>query len=594
MCPGAELQPRRGVPKYHEGFQRNRILGGTWRSGERHSGVDLSRAGNLIFRDIGPIKEIRIKNIASVVCLLVFGGTVPSARGAGPSCEPLAQLVLPNAKVISARLVAAGAFTPPTGATPWLVGDPSFYQQVPPFCRVMIEDQPSVDSDIKIEVWLPVARWNGKFRGQANGGFAGEIDYRMLGWAVMQGYASAATDTGHAASGTDASWALGHPEKIVDFAYRGIHEMTVAGKAVVKAFYGETAKHSYFTGCSNGGRQGLMEAQRYPDDYDGIIAGAPANYWTHLVASAIWDMQATTLNPDSYIPAGKIPAIAHGVLAGCDALDAVKDGILNDPRQCYFDPASMSCKGADSDSCLTPVQVTTLKKLYQGAHDSKGKAVFPGFVPGGEEGQGGWSAWITGSEPRKALLFAFGWGYFANMVYEKHDWDYTNANLDDAVAASDKKFANVLNAMDPDMEAFAAHGGKLILYHGWSDPGISPLASINYYESVVRKMGQKDADSFVRLYMVPGMQHCNGGPGADIFGEFDLSPVKNPQHNISMALEEWVEKGTAPSSVTASKIQGQGPTAKVAMTRPLCAYPQKAEYKGNGDPNDAASFVCGN
>jgi Tannase and feruloyl esterase len=564
-----------------------------FRPREKYRIVDLPWARNLICRDIGPIKEIRMKNITKVVCLLVFGGIVPGARGAGLPCEQLAQIVLPNAKVISAQVVAAGAFTPPPGATPWLVGDPSLYKQVPPFCRVMIDDKPSADSDIKIEVWLPMAGWNGKFRGQANGGFAGEIDYRMQGLAVMQGYASAATDTGHAASGIDASWALGHPEKIVDFGYRGIHEMTVAGKAVVKAFYRQAAKHSYFTGCSNGGRQGLMEAQRYPDDYDGIIAGAPANYWTHLVASAIWDMRATTLDPDSYIPNAKIPGIARYVLAACDALDAVKDGILNDPRQCHFDPASMLCRGADSDSCLTQAQVTTLKNLYLGAHDSKGEAIFPGFVPGGEEGAGGWSAWITGSEPRKALLFAFGWGYFANMVYAKRDWDYTRANFDDAVAASDRKFASVLNAMDPDMKAFESHGGKLILYHGWSDPGISPLASVNYYESVVRKMGQADADSFVRLYMVPGMQHCNGGPGADIFGEFDISPVNDSQHNINMALEEWVEKGTAPSTVTASRMQGEGPAAKVAMSRPLCVYPQEAEYKGNGDPNDAASFVCG-
>jgi hypothetical protein len=527
-----------------------------------------------------------MKNIARAVCLLVFGGMIPSARGAGQPCEQLAQLALPNAKVTSAQVVAAGTFTPEA------TGDASFYKQVPSFCRVMIEDKPTTDSDIKIEVWLPVAGWNGKFRGQANGGFAGYIDYQMLGLAVMQGYASAATDTGHAGIPPDASWALGHPEKIVDFAYRGIHEMTVAGKAVVKAFYGEGAKRAYFTGCSNGGRQGLMEAQRYPDDYDGIIAGAPANYWTHLVTSAIWDMHATTLDPASYIPASKIPAIAHGVLAACDAKDAVKDGILNDPRECHFDPATLLCKGADSDSCLTQPQVTALKKLYEGAHDSKGQAIFPGFMPGGEEGPGGWSLWITGAEPGKALLFAFGQGYFANMVYEKRDWDSTKANLDDAVAASDKKFAKVLNAMGPDMKRFESHGGKLILYHGWNDPAISPLASINYYESVVKKMGQKEADSFVRMYMVPGMQHCGGGPGADTFGEFNMSPVSDPQHNISMALEEWVEKGTAPSTVTASKLQGEGPAAKVTMSRPLCVYPQEAKYKGSGDPNDAASFAC--
>jgi feruloyl esterase len=240
----------------------------------------------------------------------------------------------------------------------------------------MAEDMPTADSDIKIEVWMPVAGWNGRFRGQANGGFAGEIDYHLLGFAVLQGYASAGTDTGHAASGVDASWALGHPEKTVDFAYRAIHEMTVVGKATVKAFYGEGAKHSYFVGCSNGGRQALMEAQRYPEDYDGIIAGAPANYWTHLLASSIWDMQATTLDAASYIPSSKVPAIAHAVLAACDAKGGAKDGILNDPRRCHFDPATMLCKEDDSDSCLTQRQVTALKNCTRERTIQKGNRFF--------------------------------------------------------------------------------------------------------------------------------------------------------------------------------------------------------------------------
>ena len=530
---------------------------------------------------------------AAVIVCLVAGAMVPRAQGTAASCEQLGQLAMPNAKMISAQSVAAGTFTPPAGTTPWMIGDPSFYKHVPDFCRVMIEDRPSADSDIKIEVWLPATGWNGKFRGQANGGFAGEIDYRMLGLAVMQGYASAGTDTGHAGNGADASWALGHPEKIIDFGYRAIHEMTVAGKLVTKAFYGDGPKYSYFAGCSNGGRQGLMEAQRYPEDYDGIIAGAPANYWTHLVTSGLWDMQATTLDPASYIPASKIPAIAKAVVAACDAKDGVADGILNDPRKCHFDPATILCKGSESDSCLTQAQVTALKKLYEGAHDSKGNAIYPGFMPGGEEGQGGWGLWITGPEPGKGLLFAFGGGYFANMVYEKRDWDYKKANLDDAVAASDKKFAGVLNAMNPDMKAFEARGGKLILYHGWSDPGISPLGSITYYESVVRAMGQKDVDSFARLYMVPGMQHCAGGPGVDTFGEFYMSPVNDPQHNVSIAMEQWVEKGAAPATIIGAKVEGEGATEKVTMSRPLCVYPREAKYKGTGDPKEAASFACG-
>ncbi|MHB8503334.1 MAG: tannase/feruloyl esterase family alpha/beta hydrolase, partial [Candidatus Acidiferrales bacterium] len=348
-----------------------------------------------------------------VALMAVSEAFVPGARAAGQICEQLAQLALPNTKITSAQPIAAGAFAPPASMARWIAGDPSMFKRLPAFCRVMAEAKPSADSDIKIEVWMPASGWNGKFRGQGNGGFAGEIDYRTLGLAVVQGYASAATDTGHAADGTDAGWALGHPEKIVDFAYRAIHEMTMVGKAMVKAFYGDGPQHSYFANCSNGGRQALMEAQRYPEDYDGILAGAPANYWTHLLSSALWDAQATTLDPASYIPASKVPTIARAVNAACDAKDGVADGVLNDPRQCRFDPASLLCKAADSDACLTQPQVTTLKKLYQGAHDSKGREIFPGFMPGGEEGPGGWALWITGPRPGKGLLFAFDDGFFS-------------------------------------------------------------------------------------------------------------------------------------------------------------------------------------
>ena len=518
----------------------------------------------------------------------------PCARGAGQSCEQLAQLALPHTKITSAQEAAAGTFTPPPALTPWLNGDTSMFKQAPAFCRVTAEAKPTADSDIKIEVWLPATGWNGKFRGQGNGGFAGEIDYRALALAVMQGYATAATDTGHAAAGIDASWAPGHPEKIVDFGYRAIHEMTQTGKAVTQAFYGDEPKRSYFANCSNGGRQGLMEAQRFPQDYDGILVGAPANYWTHLVSSSLWDAQATTQDPASYIPAGKIPTIAKAVVAACDGQDGVKDGLLNDPRKCGFQPETLLCKGADSDSCLTQPQLTALKKLYQGAHDTRGRAIFPGFVTGGEEGEGGWALWITGPAPGKGLLFAFDYGFFSGMVYGKPDWDYHTANLDEAVAAADQKFATVLNATDTDMKAFAARGGKLIVYHGWSDPGISPLYSIDYYESVVKKMGRQGADAFLRLYMVPGMQHCGGGPGPDLFGEFGIATANDPQHSMYVALEEWVEKGTPPGAVIAAKMDGMGPGAKVKMTRPLCAYPQIAKYKGSGDTNDAANFTCQN
>jgi hypothetical protein len=533
-----------------------------------------------------------VKSLALAIVLIAVSLLAGRAYGAPQSCEQLAKLALPHVTITSVQTVAAGTFAPPASAAPWLAGSPEFYKKVPAFCRVTAVSKPTADSNIKIEVWMPSSGWNGKFRGQGNGGFAGEIDYQALGLAVMEGYASAATDTGHAGDGTTATWALDHPEKIVDFGYRAIHEMTVIGKAATKAFYGDTPKYSYFASCSNGGRQALMEAQRFPQDYNGILAGAHANYWTHLLTSALWDAQATTLNPDSYIPSSKIPAIAKAVLAACDANDGVKDGILNDPRKCHFDPSTIQCKGADSDACLTEPQVVALKKLYQGAVDSRGQQIFPGFMPGGEEGEGGWPLWITGPGPGKALLFAFDYGYFADMVYDKSDWDYKKANLDDAVVASDKKFAGVLNATDTNLKPFQDRGGKLIVYHGWSDAAISPVNSINYYQSVVQRMGQSDVDAFLRLYMVPGMQHCGGGPGPDVFGENGFSTANDAQHNMYLALEAWVERGAAPPAVIASKLEGRGPDAKVKLSRPLCPYPQDTHYKGSGDPNDAANFTC--
>jgi hypothetical protein len=516
-----------------------------------------------------------------------------SAQAEAAACEGVATVALPNAKVTSAQHVAAGSFTPMTPIAPWMGADTALYRSLGAFCRVMVESQPSSDSDIKIEVWMPAEGWNGKFQGRGNGGFAGEIDYHGLAAAVHEGYATAGTDTGHAAGGTDARWALGHPEKVTDFGYRAIHEMTQDAKAVIGKYYGkQKLQHAYFSSCSNGGRQALMEVQRFPADYDGIVAGAPANYWTHLVTSAIWDAQVTTLSEQSYIPAAKLPAIAQAVNAACDAQDGVPDGVLNDPRKCHFDPATILCKTEESDKCLTGPQVTALEKLYAGPTDANGARIFPGLVPGAEDGAGGWGLWITGKEPGKSLIFAFGLGFFLDMVYERTDWNFRDADLGAIVKAADEKLAKTLNATSADLATFKARGGKLIVYHGWNDPAISALNTIDYYHSVVSAMGKPDVDSFARLYMVPGMQHCDGGPGADRFGEQGPSPLaKDAHHSVQLAVEEWVEKGSAPGAIVATKYEG-GDQSEVKMTRPLCPYPQVAKYKGSGDSNDAANFVC--
>lgn len=516
--------------------------------------------------------------------LLTLGFGCRSAMAEAGACAGFAKLALPQTKILREEIVAAGQFTPPYG------GNLGIYSKLPAFCRVVVQSTPTPDSDIKTEIWMPVHGWNGKFRGQGNGGFAGEIYYSSIALAVLEGYASAGTDTGH--PGTDAAWALGHPEKVNDFGYRGVHLMTATAKAVVDAYYGKAPTRSYFAACSDGGREALMEAQRFPDDYDGILAGAPAYVWTNLVTSGVHKMQALLLDPASYIPPAKIETIATAVNAACDAADGVKDGILNDPRQCHFQPETLLCKGADADTCLTQPQVTALQALYAPTRDDAGRQVYPATPPGGEAGQGGWIQWVVGTAPGKSLGYFFGTGYFSDMVYENPRWDYKTFTVSAGLKAALARTAMALNATDTNLQPFARHGGKLILYHGWNDPAISALSTVQYYEQVQK--ANTAAASFVRLFMVPGMQHCTGGPGPTDFGQF-APPRLEPDdaaHDINAALEAWVEKGTAPEQVIAEKLSEDNSAPTIKMTRPLCAYPETAKYKGSGDTSKAENFVC--
>ena len=524
----------------------------------------------------------------SVLSILFF---LTLSAFADDACDHLSTAKIPNVTITLAQQVPAGEFHGPPAPFSGVDLTP-LYKSLPGFCRVVAEAKPTSDSDIKLEVWLPASGWNGQLQGLGNGGFAGLIDTMSLSNALKTGYAATATDAGHTGSPIDAAWAIGHPEKVVDFGHRGIHEMTRVAKALVQAYYGKAPRRSYFAGCSDGGREALMEAQRYPEDFDGILAGAPANNWTPLLATAAYDTQTLTLDPASFIPPAKIPTIAAAVNAACDELDSVRDGILNDPRRCHFDPATIECKGDDSDKCLTAPQVTALKKLYQGTLDSKGQVVYPGYLPGAEEGPGGWGLWITGPAPQKSLMAFFGKGFFSDFIHEKPDWDFKDFRVDSDLKAANDKTAQALNATDPDLRAFKGRGGKLILYHGWNDPAITALNTINYYDAVIKKMGQKEVDSFIRLYMAPGVQHCSGGPGPDSFGAGVDSKVTDPQHSLDLTLEQWVEKGTAPGTIIASKFEGQD-HSHVRMTRPLCPYPQAAKYTGSGDTNGAGNFTCG-
>jgi feruloyl esterase len=475
------------------------------------------------------------------------------------SCEKLASLALPDGTITLAEPVAAGEFKPATGAT-------APFQNLPAFCRVAATLAPSKDSDIKIEVWLPAAGWNGKFQAVGNGGWSGAVNQVALGTAVRRGYAAAGTDTGHAGSG--ASFALGHPEKLVDFGYRAVHEMTVKAKAIVAAYYGSGPKFSYWNGCSSGGKQGLKEAQRFPEDYDGIIAGAPANYWTHLMAGDLWPAYATLKDAASYIPPAKYPLIHQAVLEACDALDGLKDGLIEDPRRCKFDPKILLCKSEATAACLTGPQVEAVRKIYEGPRNPRtGQEIFPGLAFGSELG---WAALAGGPEP-----FAIPVEHFKYVVFKDPAWDFKTLNFDGDMALADKIDNGLLNATDPDLKNFFERGGKLLQYHGWSDQLITPFNSIDYYLSVEEKLGAGHLRDSYRLFMAPGMAHCTGGEGP------------NTIDTVS-AIEQWVEQAKAPDRVIASHLTNNA----VDRTRPLCPYPQVAQYKGTGSADDAANFVC--
>jgi feruloyl esterase len=530
--------------------------------------------------------------LAMILLFLAGSATRAHANAGGDACAALNHQPLHDARILTAETVTDGSFTPPGAAAPGGPGAQSF-ARVPPFCRVVAELTPSSDSRIKIEVWMPATGWNGKLRGLGNDGFAGGVDYTGLAFAVSHGYAAAATDAGHTGSPIDATWAVGHPEKVVDFGFRAIHEMTLDAKLIVEAFYARPPAKSYFVGCSDGGREGLMEAQRYPKDYNGILAGAPANNWTHMLANGLSTIEFESRNPATYIPASKIAAISAAVDKACDAQDGVADGVLNDPRQCRFDPQDLLCKGTEGDNCLTSSQVTGLRELYAGGRDGQGNLIFPGYLPGGETGSGGWGGWITGPKPGQSLMMAFTYGYFSDIVYNKPSQDPRTLDTDDALRAAQARTGSILDATNPDLSQFAAAGGKVILYHGWSDPAISPLNTINYLNSVKQTTMVSAGKPFIELYMVPGMQHCGGGPGADNFGESpSLSSIGNdtPDNDISLAMEQWVETGRVPQKILASKLSV--PSGEVSFSRPLCPYPKVATYNGASDNRNAAAFIC--
>jgi feruloyl esterase len=479
------------------------------------------------------------------------------------NCESLTALKLKNTTITTAETVAAGAFTSPLPAPKGK--QPQAFRSLPAFCRVAATLTPVSDSEIKIEVWLPEAGWNGNLQSVGNGAWAGTISYPAMATALTAGYATASTDTGHS-GGDPATFVPGHPEKVIDFSYRAVHEMTVAAKAIIAARYGNNPKYSYWNGCSTGGRQALTEAQRYAADYDGIIAGAAAIYTTHLQGAQVWSAEVVHKDEASYIPPAKYPVLHAAVLEACDELDGVKDGVLENPTKCHFDPQKLLCKDADGPSCLTAPQVEAARKIYAGPKNTQRKSLFPGLERGSETG---WAT-LSGTKP-----MALADETYKFLVFKDADWNYLNFNPERDIATGDKAAGSLMNSIDPNVKPLFSRGGKVLMYHGWADPGIAPQNSVNYYNSVIEALGKAAVSNSIRLFMVPGMGHCAGGDGTSTFSMID-------------AMSAWVEQGKAPDRIEASRVRA----GKTDRTRPLCPYPQVAVYNGSGSTDESANFSC--
>jgi feruloyl esterase len=483
-------------------------------------------------------------------------------------CAALAALKITNTKVISAAPIHAGPYAPEQRSG----GRTGPAREFPAFCRVSAVANPVPDSEIHLEVWLPPpGAWNGKFMGIGNGGYSGDLGYAGMEAALRGGFATASSDTGHA--GNDIRFGAGHPEKIADWAHRAIHVMTETAKLVVRNYYGRFPQYSYFAGCSTGGQQALMEAQRYPDDYDGIAAGAPGNSRVHLNIGFLWSWLALNRNPAASLPVSKLVALNRAAVDACDANDGLRDGLVTDPLHCEFDPGPLICSGADNSECLTRPQLEAVRQIYGGARNPRtGEQLFAGWAPGSEadadQETGGWASYFVGKPEPARLDF---WRYW---VFENPQWDPMSFDFDRDAAYAIRKLGYI-EAASPDLSAFSARNGKLLIYAGGADPVVPPADTARYFERLQELMGPEKTAGFARFYIAPGMAHCGGGAGPNTF-------------DYMGALERWVIQGTAPERIVASHSKG----ASVDRTRPLCPYPQIAKWSGQGSQDDEAQFEC--
>jgi feruloyl esterase len=513
------------------------------------------------------------------------------------ACERLATLSLPNTTVTLAHVVNAGAFAVPVnaprdgggssalagtiGLVPAVPGRVTantaglglgynggrgipLFSTLPAFCRVTATLKPSPSSDIRMELWMPIVSWNGNFRGTSPNGLGGVINYNAMGVGLTDGFAVASTDTGHQGGATD--W-MQVPEKVTDFAGRAMHETTVVGKALATAYYGAAPKYSYMIECGGGSAAALHEVQKYPADYNGIVVGGHAAHLTRQIFGQLWLWMAAHPNGVAILPRATLQVLHDAVLDRCDMLDGVKDGLLEDPTRCAFDPQVIACKSSEGASCLTTAQVEAVRKIYAGPTNPRtNERIWSPLYRGSELD---WNFFTESSAPIGIATSAL------RMIVGDPSWDYRNIDFDRHVALADRSDIARVSASNSDISAYIRRGGKLILSGGWNNALVPAGAVLDYYKGVEARIGVADTRQGVRLYMVPGMIECNGGPGTDTF---DMLAV----------MRRWVESGEAPTEVIASRVEH----GKVVRTRPLCPYPQVATYRGSGSTDDARNFVC--
>ena len=538
--------------------------------------------------------------LALLIVLVPVVANAQNIERTAAACERLASLSLPNAEITLAQVVGAGGFTVPSAAprsgggssvlagtigpvpeVPGRVtantaglglgynggkGVPPF-AALPAFCRVTATLRPSPSSDIRMELWLPVAGWNGNFRGTSPNGLGGVINYNAMGVGLTEGFAVASTDTGH--QGGDTAW-MAVPEQVTDFAGRAMHETTVAGKTLTAAYYGAAPRFAYMLECGGGSAAALHEVQKYPADYDGVVVGGHAAHLTRQIFGQLWLWGATHPEGVAILPTPKLQVLHRAVLDKCDALDGVKDGLLENPARCSFDPQEITCRAADGPDCLSAPQVDAVRKIYAGPTNPRtGERVWSPLYRGSELD---WSFFTEAPSP-----IGIATGVLRDAILKDPGWDYRTSpiDFDRHVALADRSDIARVNASNPDISAYVRRGGKLILSGGWNNALVPAGAVLEYYQRVEAAIGRQNTDRAVRLYMVPGMIECNGGPGTDTF---DMLAV----------MRRWVERDQAPREVLASRVE----RGKVVRTRPLCPYPQTATYRGRGSTDDAASFSC--